>query len=46
MHNTVSEFYKKLLGTYFDEYYYLSDAERQKKWIARINLKKVIYWRI
>ena len=27
VHNTVSELYNELLGTYFDEYYYLSDPE-------------------
>ena len=47
MNNTASELYNQLLGTYFDEYYYLWDAER-KKWIANIaispmkSLKKVI----
>ena len=30
MNNTASELYNQLLETYFDEYYYLSDAENQQ----------------
>ena len=38
VYDPASELYNELLGTYFDEYYYLSDAER-KKWSVNINLK-------
>ena len=40
MHHTVSELCNELLGTYFDEYYYLSDAER-KKMKRKIKPKKL-----
>ena len=30
MRDTALELYKKLLGAYFDEYYYLSDRKRKK----------------
>ena len=31
MNDTAPELYDELLGTYFDKYYYLSDAKKKKK---------------